>query len=408
MRSAEKILCFGILFQLTMSLTVNEPRLKMGLDLGNKQLSRRNWLKFEISASTILGGALQAQAKDPRSSKGLSGLEDAKPGTVDRTAFDGVVERVRAALEAVGVEKQPEFKPTVTGPPIPRDYPVGRRPGSDRLLRCPDGMQNICASSSQDEVAAKAVAPFVYLTQKGDALGGLLEMINDDPRYTLLATSGNFFNGGGVYVLAEMNANDGVILDCEFNFLPGVLENLVGMRVIERERSGDMFANLRGVLAPTDIVKEVGQKLRWIPLSEGKKTKWATEDDEETFLSAEIEWNIRGKYEKEVEDTELALAYRQAEEEARVESLKAEINKLLDQIQAQNNQREREQRELLARVDTAREEYYNGVLKRQGSYKNTGRYSSVSRLSAGSSIGININKQDEDITSKVLSNQNLN
>jgi hypothetical protein len=48
--------------------------------------------------------------------------------------------------------------------------------------------------------------------------------------------------------------------------------------------------------------------------------------------------------------------------------------------------------------------YYEGVLKRQGSYRNSGSYGgSVSRLSAGSSIGTNINK-DEGVMQAVLRN----
>eukprot|EP00617_Octactis_speculum_P026658 CAMPEP_0185772054 /NCGR_PEP_ID=MMETSP1174-20130828/66720_1 /TAXON_ID=35687 /ORGANISM="Dictyocha speculum, Strain CCMP1381" /LENGTH=376 /DNA_ID=CAMNT_0028458139 /DNA_START=112 /DNA_END=1242 /DNA_ORIENTATION=- len=375
----------------------------MSLGEENRQLSRRNWLTFGITTSVTLCGAFEADAKVQGSSKGLSGLDDAKAGQVDRTPFDGVVDRVRSALEAVGVEKAPEAIPEIYGPPIPRDYPVGRRKGSDRLQSCPEGQA--CVSSSQDESSGKKSAPYVYLTQKGDALGMLLEMIDDDPSYQLLSVNGNFFNGGGVYVLAEKDGKNGAVLDCEFNFLPGVLENLVGMRVVQRTPPDSMISR---VASPRDVVNEVGRQMKWISLAENnERVKWVTEDDEDIFLSARIEWDIRGKFEKEVEDAQLALGASQAEEQARMESLKTEITRLLDQIQAQNNIREKEQRDLLTRVDGAREEYYNGVLKRQGSYKNSGRYSSVSRLSAGSSIGVNINKNEEDVTTKILSGQNI-
>lgn len=48
--------------------------------------------------------------------------------------------------------------------------------------------------------------------------------------------------------------------------------------------------------------------------------------------------------------------------------------------------------------------YYEGVLKRQGSYRNSGTYGgTVSRQSAGSSIGVMINK-DEGVMQSILKN----
>ena len=48
-----------------------------------------------------------------------------------------------------------------------------------------------------------------------------LPLSHPPSQYEMLSTSGNFFNGGGVYVLLEHNDNKGRTFDCEFNFLPG-------------------------------------------------------------------------------------------------------------------------------------------------------------------------------------------
>ena len=115
-----------------------------------------------------------------------------------------------------------------------------------------------------------------------------------------------------------------------------------------------------------------------------------------------IEWKIRGQFEKEVEAADRAIAAQIDDEARRVEALKKEINKLLDQLEAQDLKREREAYALRRRVVDARETYYEGVLKRQGSYRNDGSYGGgVSALSRGSSVGTFINK-DEGVTTRVL------
>lgn len=120
-------------------------------------------------------------------------------------------------------------------------------------------------------------------------------------------------------------------------------------------------------------------------------------------LKPQIEWKIRGQFEKEVESADRAIAAQMDEEKLRVAKLKVEINKLLDQLEAQDLKREREAYALRRRVVDAREAYYEGVLKRQGSYRNTGSYGAggVSALSRGSSIGTFINK-DEGATTRII------
>ena len=96
------------------------------------------------------------------------------------------------------------------------------------------------------------------------------------------------------------------------------------------------------------------------------------------------------------------MALQMDDEKKRVDALKGEINKLLDQLEAQDLKREREAYAVRKKVVDAREEYYAGVLKRQGSYRNTGSYGGgVSSLSRGSSVGTFINK-DEGATTRII------
>jgi len=56
-------------------------------------------------------------------------------------------------------------------------------------------------------------------------------------------------------------------------------------------------------------------------------------EDEEVYLASEAEWRIRTTYEKEIEAADLALQAQMDDEMASVAKLKAEISRLLDQLQ---------------------------------------------------------------------------
>ena len=347
----------------------------------------------------------------------ISGLPD-RPneygGSPDQTPFNAVIENVRKALEAVGVEGAPQAPALTAGPKVERPYLLGRRKGSDRLNTCPSAEP--CLSSSADEKTVKT-SPYLYFTQKGDALGGLLALIDDDPKLNLLGVDGNFFNGAGVYVLCERSGRNGVSYDCEFNFLPGVLESLVDVRVIQRGTEDGSAASASppgltlasfttggAVESPAAVVDDFARRMKWITLESGtKKRDWKGEE-EEIFKAAEIEWKIRNEFERELEDADNSLQAQMDDEQRRVETLKTEIGKLLDQLAAQDDKRERESRNLRLRVVEARETYYQGVLKRQGSYLNSGSYGGrVSALSSGNSLATQTGVgQDTDITAKIL------
>merc|ERR1711968_259080 len=91
-----------------------------------------------------------------------------------------------------------------------------------------------CLSGTRGE--KKYTPPFVFFDQKGDAVGNLLELLYSAADATVLTAKGNFFNGAGVYVLAELY-DGAAIFDVEFQFLPGVLENIVEARILARENA---------------------------------------------------------------------------------------------------------------------------------------------------------------------------
>ena len=73
-------------------------------------------------------------------------------------------------------------------------------------------------------------------------MGNLLELLYSAADATVLSARGNFFNGAGVYVLTELydaTPRGAAVHDVEFQFLPGVLENVVEVRITARE--GEQF-----------------------------------------------------------------------------------------------------------------------------------------------------------------------
>ena len=80
--------------------------------------------------------------------------------------------------------------------------------------------------------------------------------------WKLLETSGNFFYGEGVYVLAEhRRPNSDEEYDVEFNFFPNVLESVVDVRIVQRR--GSNTASRETLLG---IVRQVTNNMGWIPL----------------------------------------------------------------------------------------------------------------------------------------------
>jgi len=370
----------------------------------------------------------------------LSGLSD-RTGNLDETPFSSVVDGVRRALEAVGVEKD-KPPPTVltgySGPPIERDFATGRRASSDRLQKCPPNGKECVSSSEEDSGSSSFASPFVYFAQKGDAVGKLRQFLYETPRWTLLGSDGNFFNGLGVYTLCQYEAPEGQMFDFEFSFFPSVLESTVDVRVVRRTTGGaPTTTTARG------LAESMGKAMGWLPLRGGGKGSLALdesfakatlenyksavsssssssespespespglltarkegEEDAEIYQQAAVEWRIRGAFEKDVEETDAAIAAQMDDEQRRVAALKADITKLLDQLQKQDDKRESESRALRRKISDTRENYFTGVLQRQGSYRNSGTYGgTISKLSAGTSIGTMINK-DEGVTTRLL------
>lgn len=160
-------------------------------------MSLRASRREAMAALASLVTASSARAVDLTKTEGSGfGVDEDQP-------FRAALEQIGSLLDKLGVEgavERPRNEQAV-GPTIERKYVVGPKPGTDRLRACPEG--EVCLSSSRNEKADCFVSPYVYFDQKGDAVGLLIEALYNARDAQLLTARGNFFNGAGVYALAE-------------------------------------------------------------------------------------------------------------------------------------------------------------------------------------------------------------
>ena len=225
----------------------------------------------------------------------------------------------------------------------------------------------------------------------GDAVGNLLELLYSAADATVLTAKGNFFNGAGVYVLIELNdANDrgSTTHDVEFQFLPGVLENVVDVRIVARE--GKQFTT---PARQRELLNAVARGVGWVPLDQRNLNMNVFSDEEKGIIATSaLEIKYREQFEAEME-----------KERKRIESLKKEVEKLVDELSRQEDSRAEEYRNLQSRSATARAEYDEGVNKRIGGVANDGRYAASQSIRLGNSFAGLINSKD-DVTAKIYDN----
>ena len=77
---------------------------------------------------------------------------------------------------------------------------------------------------------------------------------------------GNFFNGQGVYVIAEYRAPE-TTFDVEFGFLPNVLESLVDVRCVQRAPSASDSGGAGATSSPRTVLQAVAQRMGWVTLA---------------------------------------------------------------------------------------------------------------------------------------------
>jgi hypothetical protein len=246
------------------------------------------------------------------------------------------------------------------------------------------------------------VPHFVFFDQKGDAVGNLLELIYSAADADVLVAKGNFFNGAGVYVLVELNdANDrgSTVHDVEFQFLPGVLENVVDVRIVARE--GKQFTTPQ---RQKELLNAVARGVGWVPLDKGNLNMNVFSDEEKGIIATSaLEIKYREQFEAEMEKADAELGVQMEKERKRIESLKKEVEKLLDELSRQEDARAQEYRDLRSRSATARAEYDEGVNKRIGGVANDGRYAASQSIRLGNSFAGLINSKD-DVTAKIYDN----
>jgi len=345
-----------------------------------------------------------ADAARAASNPNLGNLDPSIPAKVigldEDAPFRAALGQIKILLDGLGVEGAvPKGGRTAVpdGPIIKRPYTVGLTEGTDRLQACP--ADNKCLSGTRGE--RKFTPPFVFFDQKGDAVGNLLELLYSAEDAEVLLAKGNFFNGAGVYVLAEIfdrpTSGGTVVHDLEFQFLPGVLENIVECRILARE-GGELTSEAR----EKELLGVFGKALGWLPLDSRTATIPGLTNEEKGIIeTSAVELKYREQFEGEMEKADKEIRKQMQQDRQKIEELKKTINQLLDSISLQEDRRYDEFRELRSRTARARAEYEEGVNKRIGGVANDGRYAQSQRMNAlGNSFGGMINKRD-DVMSQI-------
>lgn len=316
-------------------------------------------------------------------------------GTKEDEPFRAALEQIGSLLDRLGVEGSTErvrAEPP-PGPPIERSYEVGPAPGTDRLRPC--STSEICVSSTRNERSERTVSPYVYFDQKGDAVGRLLEAVYSARDAQLLTARGNFFNGQGVYMLVELTDGPNTH-DAEFQFLPGILESVIDVRVTQREgpKNGDGRQKF--------LLQKLATRLGWIPLRDVDPQTLAAlpKESKDILETSKTEMVYRDKFEEKMEIADAELTVQMEKERKRIEELKKEVRELLDALSLQEDARINEYQQLRSRTAETRDEYERGVAERLGGLKNNGRYSSSQSIRLGNSFSGLINSKD-DVLSKV-------
>jgi len=321
-------------------------------------------------------------------------------GIEEDAPFRSALGKIRGLLDDLGVEgaATPDRPVIPDGPLIKRRYDVGLVPGTDRLRKCADGES--CVSSTRSEEKSKTIPHFVFFDQKGDAVGNLLELVYSAADADVLVAKGNFFNGAGVYVLVELNdvtERGTSVQDVEFQFLPGVLENVVDIRITCREGATTLTRQ-------RDLLNVFAKAVGWVPLDTSTLNMNVFSDEEKGIITTSaLEIKYREQFEAEMEKADAELNAQMAKERQRIEQLKKEVEKLLDDLSRQEDARVEDYRNLRSRTATARAEYEEGINKRIGGVANDGRYAASQNIRLGNSFAGLINSKD-DITAKIYDN----
>jgi len=361
-------------------------------------LGRRDAVLAGI-ATTFFGGAAPAHAALNYGAVGsVVTIDEDEP-------FRAALQQIANLLDKLGVEgavdaKKPEVPP---GPPIERSFRVGPKPGTDRLRACPETGEP-CLSSARNERPAQLISPYVFFDQKGDSVGRLIELLYQSRDAQLLTARGNFFSGQGVYVLAELvdRAADAVH-DIEFQFLPGVLESVVDVRIVLREGGPGASSTPKSSSAdPTlerqrVLVRAFADRLDWLPLAEAGGPPLDA-NRREIVEASRTEMRYRDKFEEAMEKADAELETAMVRERQRIDELKREVRDLLEALSKQEDARMNEYLELRSRTAETRDEYEQGVAKRIGGYANTGRYAGSQNIRLSSSFAGLINSQDDTLS----------
>mmetsp|Transcript_19274 Transcript_19274/g.29247 ORF Transcript_19274/g.29247 Transcript_19274/m.29247 type:complete len:387 (+) Transcript_19274:47-1207(+) len=364
--------------------------MKMPMEM-NAQSQRRRQVTSGLLSTLLLMPNSEANAASGGVSVGsrgkIYGIDEDEP-------FRAALEQIGSLLDRLGVEgAMNKEREESIGPTIERSYSVGVRKGSDRLQACPEDRP--CLSSTRAENKNRLTSPYVYFDQKGDAVGRLLELLYTSKDAQLLAAKGNFFTGAGVFVLAEIIDKD-MTHDVEFAFLPGILESIIDVRIVQRD--GPRLSEKDSMNRQRALLSAFADKLQWIPLDLGENDINLNSTQIEVLTASRTEMKFRDRFEEDMEKADQELEQVMDKERQRIDELKKEVRALLDALSSQEDARLNEYLELRSKTLATREEYEAGVAKRIGGYTNTGRYGGSQSTRLSNSFSGLINSQDDTLS----------
>lgn len=184
------------------------------------------------------------------------------------------------------------------------------------------------------------------------------------------------------------------IHDLEFNFLPGVLESVVDVRITQRE--GPKADKQRQQF----LLQALTSRLGWIPLRDFDSQTLADlpKDRRDVVEASKTEMVYRDRFEEEMEKADAELLVVMEKERKRIEELKKEVRDLLDALSLQEDARINEYQQLRSRTAETRDAYERGVAERVGGFKNSGRYAASQKIRLGNSFAGLINSQDDTLS----------
>ena len=206
-------------------------------------------------------------------------------GLDEDAPFRAALGQIKALLDTLGVEGTvAKIKPAEPDGPIHSPGLRGGPAAGDGSTAGLSFATPKCLSGTRGPSRKKVHPALRVLRPEGRRCRELtrITLFSAADATVLTAAKGNFFNGAGVYVLAELY-DGAAVFDVEFQFLPGVLENIVEARILAREN-----AQATSEAREKELLEVFGRALGWLPLDQQTIKIPGLTDDEKGVISTTL------------------------------------------------------------------------------------------------------------------------